>query len=165
MRADVGRVRKAVWLLCLLLSSSNVVVGSLVAIRLSTELSPRGWCCCCFALFGPSRPNRILTTDLPLRLPRTSIPGIARDERTEGRHSYRHNPFLGAMAATFVPSQFLRLHNLLHRAVSSPSSSTATGSGSNEWYVALDGLRNDLVDLGRVKPMDETEKKEIEGGE
>lgn len=72
------------------------------------------------------------------------------------------------MATTFVPSQYVRLHGALHRATTSPSSaasSSSTGSASNDWYIAVDGLRNELVDLGRVKGADEAEKREIEGGE
>ncbi|CAO1630948.1 unnamed protein product [Sympodiomycopsis kandeliae] len=72
------------------------------------------------------------------------------------------------MASSFVPSQYVRLHNLLSRAVASPSSSaadTASNQGtSNDWYIAVDGLRNELVDLGKVRPMDDAEKREIEGG-
>lgn len=65
------------------------------------------------------------------------------------------------MATTFVPGQYVRLHHLVQRAAASPSSSSGT---SNEWYVAVDGLRNDLVDLGRVRGVDEVERKEIESG-
>ncbi|PWN29407.1 hypothetical protein BDZ90DRAFT_216572 [Jaminaea rosea] len=65
------------------------------------------------------------------------------------------------MADTFVPSQFFRLHNLIQRAIAAPSSSAGT---SNEWYIAVDGLRNELVDLGRVKAGDNAELKEIESG-
>lgn len=73
------------------------------------------------------------------------------------------------MASTFVPSQYLRLHSLLQRTVASPSSATdsigGSNNGSNDWYIAVDGLRNELIDLARAKPMDDAEKKEIEAGE
>ncbi|CAO1627452.1 unnamed protein product [Parajaminaea phylloscopi] len=65
------------------------------------------------------------------------------------------------MATSFVPSQFVRLHNLLQRAATQQAGSSAS---SNEWYIAVDGLRNELTDLGKVKPMDEAEAKEIESG-
>ncbi|PWN23540.1 hypothetical protein BCV69DRAFT_279473 [Microstroma glucosiphilum] len=68
------------------------------------------------------------------------------------------------MATTFVPSQYVRLHGALHRATTFPASSSSTGSASNDWYIAVDGLRNELVDLGRVKGADDAEKREIEGG-
>lgn len=69
------------------------------------------------------------------------------------------------MASAFVPSQYVRLHNLLQRAVSSRSAADqGPSSADNDWYIAVDGLRNELVDLARVKPMDDAERKEIEGG-
>lgn len=66
------------------------------------------------------------------------------------------------MATTFVPSQYLRLYNLVQRAAASPSGS---GGSNNEWYIAVDGLRSELVDLGRIKSMNDTEAKEMESGE
>lgn len=64
------------------------------------------------------------------------------------------------MASAFAPSRFERLHRLLLDAVHSP----AKAAQSNDWYIAVDRHRAELVDLGRVKPRSDAERKEIESG-
>lgn len=65
------------------------------------------------------------------------------------------------MAAAFVPARFEALQRTILGAVASP----ARVAGSNEWYVALDRARNELVDFARPRPPSEAERREIEGGE
>lgn len=65
------------------------------------------------------------------------------------------------MAAAFVPGHFEKLHRVLKDSVASP----ARVSASNEWYIAIDRSRAELIDLARAKRPNEAEKREIQSGE
>lgn len=70
------------------------------------------------------------------------------------------------MATDFTPSVYSKLRRRLQDLVSSSSSSSSSStSRSNEWYVDVERIRSTLVDLGRVKGMNEADKKEVESGE
>lgn len=65
------------------------------------------------------------------------------------------------MAAAFEPSHFEKLHRVLKDSIASP----ARVSNSNDWYIAIDRSKADLVDLARAKRPNEAEKREIQSGE
>ncbi|MCO5590252.1 hypothetical protein L7F22_044221 [Adiantum nelumboides] len=64
------------------------------------------------------------------------------------------------MAAIFVPGHFEQLHRILTDAIANP----AHVSQSNEWYIAIDRSRAELVDIARAKGPNEAEKREIQSG-
>ncbi|UZJ53454.1 hypothetical protein CBS101457_002774 [Exobasidium rhododendri] len=64
------------------------------------------------------------------------------------------------MAAAFVPSHFEKLHRVLKDSIASP----ARVANSNDWYIAIDRSRAELVDLARAKKPNEAERKEIQSG-
>lgn len=64
------------------------------------------------------------------------------------------------MAAIFVPGHFEQLHRILADAIANP----AHVSQSNEWYIAIDRSRTELVDIARAKGPNEAEKREIQSG-
>lgn len=62
------------------------------------------------------------------------------------------------MATEFTPSVYSKLKRRLQDLVNS-------NVRSNEWYVDVERIRSTLVDLGRVKGMNDQDRKEVEGGE
>jgi nuclear pore complex protein Nup205 len=65
------------------------------------------------------------------------------------------------MAAVFEASHFEKLHRVLKDAIASP----ARVSSSNDWYIAIDRSRAELVDIARAKRPNDAEKREIQSGE
>lgn len=64
------------------------------------------------------------------------------------------------MAATFMASHFEKLHRILKDSIASP----ARVANSNDWYIAIDRSRAELVDIARAKKPNEAEKREIQSG-
>ncbi|PWN52683.1 hypothetical protein IE53DRAFT_384865 [Violaceomyces palustris] len=62
--------------------------------------------------------------------------------------------------SSFLPNRFEKLHRLILEASQNP----ARYSRSNDWYIAVDRNRSELVDLGKVKGPNEAERKEIQAG-
>jgi nuclear pore complex protein Nup205 len=65
------------------------------------------------------------------------------------------------MAASFVPSHFEKLHRILKDSIASP----ARVASSNDWYIAIDRSRAELVDIAKAKRPSEAEKREIQSGQ
>ena len=65
------------------------------------------------------------------------------------------------MAAVFLPSHFEKLHRILKDSIASP----ARVASSNDWYIAIDRSRAELVDIAKAKRPSEAEKREIQSGE
>ncbi|EPQ26535.1 uncharacterized protein PFL1_05857 [Pseudozyma flocculosa PF-1] len=70
------------------------------------------------------------------------------------------SPLAAGGSAVFAPARFEKLHRLISDAVQNP----ARLSRSNDWYIAIDRNRAELADLGRVKPRNDAERREIESG-